>query len=420
MPEQEFDEQPAPNAPANEDSSTSDRERRTRPRALTAEQRRLLGKPRPLQQRAEAEKEITDEQAPVAQPTAPVAEQSRGSRDLEQSPAKESPVEESAETESVSEGLKRGPHATVLRADDKSSRVIEIQHAALVIGALLALFLAFYVGKKFDYWRYIWATRNKAKLAEKIPDKYPGVQAAELVEQALASEHLGLFNDAGERFIAAKHKDIRYRGILFRVGKLAYDKGNFDASDRLLERAVAFGENIDMANYLRGLIATRRRDLPAAERFFEAAATTEPFVADYYYYWAEALRLDHRFKDAITRYEQAARRARDDQDLTVCRFKVRMARLEGGENAKLKDEIEEKGNAGALPLDWLMTDAALAIREGRIDDAVKSVTAARAACVHTENGGGIFLSCKGDAIFQDACKKYPELAEACEYKETSP
>ena len=159
---------------------------------------------------------------------------------------------------------------------------------------------------------------------------------------------------------------------------------------------------------------------PQRNAFFEAAATAEPFTADYYYYWAEALRLDHHPQEAIPRYEQAARRARDDQDATVCQFKVRMARLEGGENAKLKAEIEEKGSAGALALDWLMTNAAVAIREGRIEDAVRSVTEARAASTHTENGGGIFVSCAGDMLFQDARQKHRELADACEAKTTSP
>ena len=224
-----------------------------------------------------------------------------------------------------------------------------MQHAVLIIGAIVAFGLTFYVGKKFDYWRYLLTTRNKSKLTEKIPDKYPGVSANELVEQAFALERDNRWGAAAERFIAAKHKNLNYRGIFYRVGKMAYDHGDFDTADKLLERAVTFRENIDAANYLRGLIAIRHRDLATAERFFEAAATAEPFTADYYYYWAEALRMDHHPQEAIPRYEQAGRRARDDQDATVCQFKVRMARLEGGENAKLKAEIEER-KRGRTPL----------------------------------------------------------------------
>ena len=112
------------------------------------------------------------------------------------------------------------------------------------------------------------------------------------------------------------------------------------------ERAIAFHENVDTANYFRGLIATRRRDLPAAERFFEAAATADPFTADYYYYWAEALRLDNHPQEAIPRYEQAERRARGEQD--ALRLPIQEARgpdPEAGETDKLKVESEEQAKA---------------------------------------------------------------------------
>ena len=399
MSDKEPDEQVAGNA-ANEDSAKSDRENGPRLPALTAEQRRLLGKPRPVHERFEAEKEATE--GPAV----------RAAQQRPEPATKDYSGQESAEPVSTSVEPGPGPYVAVIKPSRKKRR------AVLTLGLIAALLVTFYVGKKFDYWRYLWMTKDKPKFGEQIPDKYPGVAADELVEQALVLEHAGRWNDASERFVAAKHKDLRYRGILYRVGKLAYDKGNFDTADRLLDRALAFGENVDMANYLRGLIATRRRDLAAAERFFQAATTAEPFAADYYYYWGEALRLDNRPQDAAARYEQAARRARDDQDLAVCQFKVRIGRLEAGENAKLKAEIEEQGSTGPLSLDWSLTDAALAIRENRIEDAVRSVTAARAAIAHTENGGGIFLSCVSDKLFQDACKKYPALAQACEVETT--
>ena len=377
---------------SNNDPSHADRGQRPRSGGLTSEQRRLLGKPRPVHERVESEKEITDE--PLAKEHTEKGGES-GDADFESPPA-------------------------VTPLGDGSRPGGAKGRAAIVFGMIAALLVTFYVGKKVDYWRYLWKTRNKPKLGENIPDKYPGVSAAELVEQALVSEHAGNWNDASERFIAAKHKDLNYRGILFRVGKLAFDQGRYDTSDRLLDRAIAFRENIDAANYIRGLIATRRGDLPTAERLFETATKVEPFVPDFYYYWAEALRLDHHPHDAIQRYEQAGRRARDDQDLAVCQFKVRMARLESGEDEKLKAEIEQLRSTGILSLDWLLTEAGIALGDSRIDDAVRSIRAARAAIPRTENGGGIFLSCTGDVLFQTACKKHPLVADACDVKLTPP
>lgn len=385
MPEHEPDDQTASNARMNEDSSKFEHEHPSIPAALTAEQRRLLGKPRPVHERVEEEMEAADIERRLSSAVAT-----------------------------------DGPKSLPMRPNEQDARKGKIARTALAIVIIAALAASFYAGKKMDYWRYLWTTRNRPKLGEKIPDKYPGIPASELVEQALVSEHAGNWNDAAERFIAAKHKDLGYRGILFRMGKLAFDDGNFDAADRLLDRSIAFRENMDAANYLRGMIATRRGDYPAAERFFEAATAAEPFVADYYYYWAEALRLDHHPKDAIPRYEQAARRTRDDQDMRVCQFKVRMARLEAGQDEQLKAEIEQQRSTGPLVLDWLLTEAGVAIGDGRTDDAVQAVMAARAAIPKTENGGGLFLSCTGDVLFQNACKKHPLLADACDVKPTSP
>ena len=259
-------------------------------------------------------------------------------------------------------------------------------------------------------------TKTEPKLTEKTVDKFPNSSADELLEQALTAEHRGDWRDAIERFIAGKRKNLAYRGILFHAARLSYDKGDFDNSDKLFERAIAFHENVDAANYFRGLIATRRRDLPAAERFFEAAATADPFTADYYYYWAEALRLDNHPQEAIPRYEQAERRARGEQDALVCQFKKRMARLEAGEMDKLKLEIEEQAKAGPLSLPWLLTSTAVAVREGRIPDAAHQLGDARALSQTTSTGSGVFVSCVGDRVFQDVCTEHAELADICHPK----
>src|SRR5213075_2899137 len=97
--------------------------------------------------------------------------------------------------------------------------------------------------------------------------------------QGLAAERAGNFQEAADQLIAAKHKDLTYRGILFHVGRIVYEHGDFDGADKLFERSIAFNENVDRANYMRGLLAVRRKDLPAAQRFFSEAAKADPFTA---------------------------------------------------------------------------------------------------------------------------------------------
>jgi tetratricopeptide (TPR) repeat protein len=395
---------------------TPARKHRSRPRALTPEQRRLLGTPRLSQERVETEPATESDVFSSPEKTDFEPASRRGA----QTPAPDAPSQSPSPSESKAEERKSARLVVKRRRNDSLSRATEMQHAALIIGGLLVLGFTFYFGKKFDYWRYLLAIRNKPKMVAGMSDKFEGIPADTLIEQALADERGTHWRDAAERLLAAKDKNPKYRGILLRVGKIAYDHGDFDRADRLLAHAVASGENVDTANYFRGLIAMRHRDLIAAERFFEAAVTAEPFNADYYYHWGEALRLDHHPREAIPRYEQAQRRARRDQDVTVCRFKVRMARLEAGDAAKLKAEIEKSANTAPPALDWLMTSAALAIYEGRIDDAVRTITEARNISQRTADGDGIFVSCTGDMVFQDACRKHHELAQVCQTGGASP
>ena len=255
--------------------------------------------------------------------------------------------------------------------------MIEMQHAIIVIGALLLIGLTFYVGTKYSYIKYLIANRHKPTLTENEVDHFPGIASEDLIRQAILAQKEGRWQEAAERFMAAKRKDLGYRGILYRVGGILYDHHYYVAADKAFERSISFGENTDHSNFYRGLIAIRRHDLAAAEQFFEAAAAAAPFVADYQYYCGEALRMDLKPKPAIPYYERAALLARTDHDTTVARFKVRMARIEAVEGTTVADELAKKSAAGPLSVDWLITKAALELRAGHIGAARSAIAQAR-------------------------------------------
>jgi tetratricopeptide (TPR) repeat protein len=361
-------------------SSATERSRRTR---LTPEHRRFLGPARSIHDPPPTS-ETPARSEPIAAPAKIVQATSR---------------EQEAE-------LARTP-----RRRWKLSRAVEMQNVALIFGALFLLGMTFYFGKKYESLKYVFASRNDATLSAVDSNKFAGISAGDLVEQALAAERLGNWQDAADRFIAAKYKNLSYSGLLFRVGKLYYDHGDFDAADKVFARAIAFGENIDSANYYRGMIAVGRSDFPAAERFFEAATNAAPFNADYYYSLAETLRKDRRPQEAISRYEQAAARA-DEQETIVCQFKIRMTRVEANDVAPVSAELEKKQGAGSLPVDWIMTAAAIQIHAGNIDDAVRLVREARAS--DRSHLFGLFAACAGDRLFNSECQNHPELAKACQ------
>lgn len=366
----------------------------SRRKALTPEQRRLLGTPRTSVRHRHAE---TAETPPIPPPPAAPASES-----LPVAPA--SIVEASPDATAVPSAEKRR-HGAARVGETKGSRRVEMQRAFLVIGGLLFLGVIFWAGRKFDHIKYHIMSRVNAQQLETTPEKFPDLTSEELVESALAAEQRGDWQDAADRLIEAKHKDLQYQGIFFRLGKTSFDQGSWENADQALAQALKFGENIAVANHLRGLIAVRRHDYGAAANFFQAAATAEPFVADYFYFWAETLRLNQRPRDAIERYQQAMKRTFSPETLTLCQFKIRVARIEAAEAAKVRSSVEETRKAGPLSLSWLMTDAALRLHAGEVQEAARLISQARA-----ESTAGLFQTYASDNVFRRAAEVHPEIA----------
>ena len=377
-----------------------------RQRGLTREQRLLLQKPRSASTPSE-----TLPPAPLETSTPPPAAPAASEPKPEPKPIplkprgllapadQTTPVEEEKERKAPT--LTRG-----LVADKSSAQRSAIVIVAMALGILILLAGIFFIGRKFDYWRYKWSTRKKQQLSAMV-DKYPNLTPDELIESAYAAERAGKWADAGDRFIAAKKKNLALRGILYRVGRIAYQSGDLASADAAFERAVAFGEDVDKANFSRGLVALRRRDYAAAERFFDAASAAAPLVAEYYYFAAESMRLSHKPNDAIDRYHKAAARAASEQDFKVCHYKIRLARMEAAEMPKLSAEIEAMKAKGPLSVDWVLTAAAIRVLEGKIEEATQLILQAKAL-----NRPRLFVACSNDTIFKQAGEKHPDLAAA--------
>jgi tetratricopeptide (TPR) repeat protein len=282
-----------------------------------------------------------------------------------------------------------------------------LRSALIIIAVLLFLGLMFYAGRKFEYLRYLVSSRREAAEMEKVPDKFPGTTAAELIETGLAAQKRGDWREAAERFVAAKRKDRSIPAILFLVGKGNFDRGDLEGADAALTHAIRFGEDLAESNYYRGLIAVRRHDLSAATRFFEAATNANPFRADYFYFLGETLRLDHHPLEAVRRYEQAVERTPGETDAQLCTFKVRLARLEAGEASKVREELEGQRARGPLSVDWIMTDAALHVHGGEINAAAQLINEARSV-----GATGLFLTCAGDTLFRSAAETHADIRTA--------
>ncbi|MEP6685479.1 MAG: hypothetical protein ABJB22_01770 [Verrucomicrobiota bacterium] len=374
-----------------------------RRRFLTPEQRRLLGAARTRGDRPRSAPEPADATS-TAKPASSGSEIARNLAAPHVISAKEG-----ASTEAAPTGESHPPThpASVMLSDKKSSRIFEMQKVAIIIGCLVLLASVFYVGTKVPYWRYLYQSHQKQKLEQSVPDKFPGVSSDDLVEQALDAQEAGRWQEAAERFLAAKRKNNSYRGIFLRIGMICLEHDDLNSADNLFAQAIAFGENLDAANGFRSQIALRRHDYAAAERFAEAAATAAPFIWSNYYHWAEVLRMNHHPREAIRRYEQARRRAPPGLSVTACAYRARLARIEA-RDPKVGEEIAKRQSEGSLPAEWLVTAAALKIDQGHFGEAVQLLTEARAAT--TANTFSYYVS---DMTFQNAAQNDPALAAIC-------
>lgn len=374
----------------------------SRRKPLTPELRKFLGPGRSWHDR-EAAKEAAEDSERQAETAA------AGTPMIESEPQPSALVPDPDRT-SRAEPRRRPPPTPSVVPDQKISRAHEMQTVALIVCGFILLGAVFYAGTKARYLRALVASKNKTEIPNVDLKKYPGLTADELVEQALAAERLGQWHDAVERLLLAKRRNSTQHGLVFHAAKLAYDHGDFDGADLLLERAIAFGEQVDTANYLRGLIASGRNDLATAEQFFHAAIDAEPFTPGYYYYLADTLRKQHRSKEAATRFEQAANRTVNEQDALLCRFKARLAKVETADAGQLQSEIDQKRSAGRLTLDWALTEAALKIRAGESGQAAELIRQARVS--DQASLPTAFASFTADTLFTDAATRHAEIAEA--------
>jgi hypothetical protein len=324
---------------------------------------------------------------------------------------KESAAEEERQPEPEVERERRTSRSRSVagvRADEKTSRAVQMQHVAIILAVVFFTGAMFYLGTKFPFLVYKIRTYRQAKAEKALPDPYPNVSPEELVQQGLVAQNAGRWQEAADRFISAKRKNHDLRGIFFRVGALLAENGDLINADKFLARSIEFGEDVDAANSYRAEIAARDQNLATAESFAETAAAAAPFNWIYYYRWAEILRQNGRPKDAIRRYEQGALCAKESLNDWVCRFKIRLARIEA-RDPEIAGEIAQKLSEESPAGDWLITSAALKVQEGHFGDAVALLEKARAISTSSVFGFGI-----SDMIFRNAAMRDPTLLDLSE------
>jgi tetratricopeptide (TPR) repeat protein len=133
------------------------------------------------------------------------------------------------------------------------------------------------------------------------------------------------------------------------------------------------GQKISDCRTLLGLLALRDKDLPQAEQQMRDAIDADPDNGRGYYNLSEVLRWQGRPREALVQLEIAQKKQPDDPVLPL---KIRLTHIEIGERLTF---VRPKTGAESTVPDpaWTLTEAALALRGGKIDRAAELLDQAR-------------------------------------------
>ncbi len=130
--------------------------------------------------------------------------------------------------------------------------------------------------------------------------------------------------------------------------------------------SLASRQKIADSHTLLGLLAQRESDLPEAERQMRLALEAEPENSRGHYNLSEILRWRGRPADALAELEIARKKQPSDP---VLQLKIRLAQIEVGD--RLTFIRPKVGETQAEDPSWTLTEAALALRGGKIDKAIE-------------------------------------------------
>lgn len=194
------------------------------------------------------------------------------------------------------------------------------------------------------------------------------------VAQAVDAQNRGWLVSSRKLLEEAAALDPNAPGLKFQRAIQELREGHPRRAAAFARASLASGQKLADGHTLLGLLALRDKDLAEAERQMREALAAEPENARSYYNLSEVLRWRGRPAEALGQLEIARKKQPGDP---ITQFKIRLAQIEVGDRLTF---IRPKAE-GDAPEDpsWTLTEAALALRGGKIDKAVLLLDQARNA-----------------------------------------
>lgn len=184
------------------------------------------------------------------------------------------------------------------------------------------------------------------------------------VAQAAEAQNRGWLVSSRKLLDEAVALDPNAPGLKFQRAIQEMREGHPRRAAAFARASLASRQKIADSHTLLGLLAQKDKDLAEAERQMRLALEAEPENARGYYNLSEILRWRGRSADALTQLEIARKKQPSDP---VVQLKIRLAQIEVGD--RLTFIRPKTGENEPMDPSWTLTEAALALRAGKMDKA---------------------------------------------------
>ena len=206
---------------------------------------------------------------------------------------------------------------------------------------------------------------------EEAPGATLDPAAAKLIDEAMAAEQDRDFRKATDLLLKVQKDFPHVRDLDFRLASLALEQNDAAKALPLLNRSINEGEQMSASYKMRGYILNRKGGISRGMNDFESATLTDPFSAESFYFWGEALRRAGKPQAALIKLQQAMDRLREPVFEAEYRLKIRLTQIELGEEKEFAPEMAARLAENPPPPDWLLTAAAIQLQKHNVPEAAK-------------------------------------------------
>lgn len=221
------------------------------------------------------------------------------------------------------------------------------------------------------------------------------------LQQAIQSQLQQDFPGARAHYEAARKLDPELKGIDYQLAVVAFNENDLAAAKTMAEKSIASAQEVSACHLLLGVMAGQAKDYPLSVSEFEKAAEANPANPNPYYNLSETYREQGDPKKAIEALRKAMQRNPADP---LYPLKLRLARIEAGEDESLDKETSEQLRLPSPAGDWLLTAAAIALKRGFYPEAASLLDQSRQAMQSV-----LFFAMLQDPVFLKYAKQ-PEIA----------